>query len=63
MQAGARRYPEPPLPRQHEAKPGAEHAIEPAPMYDAPYYRERVGRAVGAMVDHLGKAEAAILAA
>lgn len=38
MQAGARRYPEPPLPRQHEAKPGAEHSIDPAPMYEAPYY-------------------------
>ena len=39
MQAGARRYPEPPFPKQHHAKPGLEHAIEPAPMYDAPFYR------------------------
>ena len=39
MQAGARRYPEPPLPAQHRAKPGHEAQIEPAPMYDAPYYR------------------------
>jgi NAD(P)-dependent dehydrogenase (short-subunit alcohol dehydrogenase family) len=38
MQAGARRYPAPPLPRQHERKPGAEHALEPAPLYEAPYY-------------------------
>jgi len=38
MQAGARRYPEPLLPRQHERKPGAEAAIEPAPMYEAPFY-------------------------
>jgi NAD(P)-dependent dehydrogenase (short-subunit alcohol dehydrogenase family) len=38
MQAGARRYPELPLPRQHERKPGAEHALAPAPMYEAPYY-------------------------
>lgn len=38
MQAGARRYPEPPLPRQHERKPGAEHALDPQPMFDAPYY-------------------------
>jgi NAD(P)-dependent dehydrogenase (short-subunit alcohol dehydrogenase family) len=38
MQAGARRYPEPPLPRQHARKPGAESAVDPAPMYDAPYY-------------------------
>ena len=39
MQAGARRYPEPPLPRQHQAKPGSEAALDPAPMYDAPFYR------------------------
>ena len=38
MQAGARRYPEPPLPRQHEKKPGAEGPLKPAPLYDAPYY-------------------------
>jgi NAD(P)-dependent dehydrogenase (short-subunit alcohol dehydrogenase family) len=38
MQAGARRYPEPPLPRQHERKPGAERDIRPAPMYEAPFY-------------------------
>ena len=38
MQAGARRYPEPPFPKQHHSKPGMESAIEPAPMYDAPYY-------------------------
>jgi NAD(P)-dependent dehydrogenase (short-subunit alcohol dehydrogenase family) len=38
VQAGARRYPEPPLPRQHESKPGAEGDITPAPMYEAPYY-------------------------
>src|SRR5690606_38244165 len=37
-QAGARRYPEPPLPEQHLPKPGAERRLEPAPMYDAPYY-------------------------
>ena len=39
MQAGARRYPEPPLPEQHQAKPGDETELEPAPMYDAPYYK------------------------
>jgi NAD(P)-dependent dehydrogenase (short-subunit alcohol dehydrogenase family) len=38
MQAGARRYPEPPLPRQHERKPGAERDIDPAPLFDAPFY-------------------------
>ncbi len=37
MQAGARQYPEPPLPRQHERKPGAERE-SPAPMYEAPFY-------------------------
>jgi NAD(P)-dependent dehydrogenase (short-subunit alcohol dehydrogenase family) len=39
MQAGARRYPEPPMPRQHERKPGAERDVDPAPMFEAPYYR------------------------
>ncbi|HET8690820.1 MAG TPA: SDR family oxidoreductase [Steroidobacteraceae bacterium] len=38
VQAGARRYPVPPMPRQHEAKPGSEKAIVPAPMYEAPFY-------------------------
>src|ERR1700751_1713562 len=38
MQAGARAYPEPPLPAQHKAKPGHESQIDPPPMYDAPYY-------------------------
>jgi hypothetical protein len=39
MQAGARRYPVPPLPKQHLAKPGLEEALELAPMYDAPHYK------------------------
>ena len=39
MQAGARRYPEPPLPMQHIAKPGKEAELEVAPMYDAPHYK------------------------
>jgi NAD(P)-dependent dehydrogenase (short-subunit alcohol dehydrogenase family) len=38
MQAGARHYPEPPFPRQHHPKPGMERNIDPAPMYDAPFY-------------------------
>lgn len=38
VQAGARRYPEPPFPKQHQAKPGDETKLDPAPMYDAPYY-------------------------
>jgi NAD(P)-dependent dehydrogenase (short-subunit alcohol dehydrogenase family) len=39
MQAGARRYPEPPLPDQHLKKPGNEEDQELAPMYDAPFYK------------------------
>lgn len=39
MQAGARKYPEPPFPAQHQAKPGHEEALTPATMFDAPYYR------------------------
>jgi NAD(P)-dependent dehydrogenase (short-subunit alcohol dehydrogenase family) len=39
MQAGARRYPAPPLPEQHLKKPGREGELELRPMYDAPYYK------------------------
>lgn len=39
MQAGARRYPEPPLPAQHLKKPGVEANLDLAPMYDAPHYK------------------------
>src|SRR5690606_35802002 len=39
MQAGARRYPVPPFPAQHQGKPGSEAILEPAPMYDAPFWR------------------------
>jgi NAD(P)-dependent dehydrogenase (short-subunit alcohol dehydrogenase family) len=39
IQAGARLYPAPPFPRQHQGKPGREARLEPAPMYDAPYYK------------------------
>ncbi len=38
MQAGARRYPSPPFPLQHQSKPGAESALDPQPFYDAPFY-------------------------
>ena len=37
-QTGARPYPVPPFPKQHQAKPGTEASLEPRPMYDAPYY-------------------------
>lgn len=39
MQAGARPYPEPPLPKQHQAKPGLEQELDPKPLYDAPFYK------------------------
>jgi len=39
MQAGAREYPAPPFPKQHQSKPGMESKLDPAPMYDAPFYR------------------------
>jgi NAD(P)-dependent dehydrogenase (short-subunit alcohol dehydrogenase family) len=39
VQAGARRYPEPPFPKQHQRKPGEEAALDPAPMYEAPFWK------------------------
>ena len=39
MQAGARRYPEPPFPHQHLKKPETEADLDLAPMYDAPHYK------------------------
>lgn len=39
MQAGAREYPAPPFPKQQLAKPGLEADLNPAPLYDAPFYR------------------------
>jgi NAD(P)-dependent dehydrogenase (short-subunit alcohol dehydrogenase family) len=39
MQAGARPYPEPPLPKQTLVKPGLEADMEVKPLYDAPYYK------------------------
>ncbi|HEY0103055.1 MAG TPA: SDR family oxidoreductase [Brevundimonas sp.] len=39
VQAGARKYPEPPFPEQHQTKPGDEAALDPAPMYDAPFWK------------------------
>ncbi len=39
MQSGARLYPEPPFPPQHQRKPGEESALDPAPLYDAPFYK------------------------
>ena len=39
MQAGARKYPEPPLKGQHLEKPGNEADLKLQPMCDAPYYK------------------------
>src|SRR5262245_47297421 len=39
MQAGARIYPAPPLPRQHLSKPGVEAELDLQPMYEAPHYK------------------------
>jgi hypothetical protein len=38
MQAGARLYPAPPFPKQHQQKPGSEAALDPPPLYDSPFY-------------------------
>jgi NAD(P)-dependent dehydrogenase (short-subunit alcohol dehydrogenase family) len=35
---GQREYPRPPFPKQHQAKPGEEHRLDPPPMYEAPGY-------------------------
>jgi NAD(P)-dependent dehydrogenase (short-subunit alcohol dehydrogenase family) len=39
VQDGTRRQPVPPFPRQHLAKPGHEHAMDPQPRFLAPDYR------------------------
>lgn len=39
VQAGARKYPEPPFPEQHQVKPGEEFRLDPAPLYDAPFWK------------------------
>lgn len=39
MQAGARKYPEPPVDKQHLKKPGKENKLDVQPMCDAPYYK------------------------
>ena len=38
MQAGARVYPVPPFPKQHQFKSGSEASLKPAPLYEAPFY-------------------------
>ena len=39
VQAGSRRYPENPLPKQHLEKPGVESELNPRPEYKGPAYR------------------------
>jgi NAD(P)-dependent dehydrogenase (short-subunit alcohol dehydrogenase family) len=39
VQTGERSHPEPPLPKQHLAKPGLESELKPRPQYEAPEYR------------------------
>ncbi len=39
MQAGARKYPEPPFPADQPDEPGIEAGLSLAPMYDAPFWR------------------------
>jgi NAD(P)-dependent dehydrogenase (short-subunit alcohol dehydrogenase family) len=39
VQPPGRRYPEPPLPKQHQSKPGVEARLDPRPEYEAPAYR------------------------
>src|SRR5690554_3406272 len=38
-QAGTRDEPEPPMPAQHQSKPGHESELDPQPRYQAPGYR------------------------
>lgn len=38
VQTGARTYPVPPFPKQHQRKPGIEAQLKPEPLYDAPFY-------------------------
>jgi NAD(P)-dependent dehydrogenase (short-subunit alcohol dehydrogenase family) len=38
VQAGTRRQPENPMPKQHQRKPGQEHALDPRPRFLAPDY-------------------------
>lgn len=38
-QLGARLYPAPPFPEQHQPKPGDKSTLDPAPLYDAPFWK------------------------
>src|SRR5205823_13529547 len=39
VQAGARKHPTNPLPKQHQAKPGREAVLTPSPQFQNPHYR------------------------
>ncbi len=39
VQTGGRRHPTPPLPKQHQPKPGLEATLSPPPQYEAPTYK------------------------
>src|ERR1700743_870316 len=39
MQAGERKYPEPPVAQQHLDKPGMESDLKIKPMFEAPFYK------------------------
>jgi NAD(P)-dependent dehydrogenase (short-subunit alcohol dehydrogenase family) len=67
LQVGGRPYPEPPFPKQHQPKPGHEHNLDPAPMYEAPFYggsgklRDKVAVITGAD-SGIGRAVAVLFA-
>jgi NAD(P)-dependent dehydrogenase (short-subunit alcohol dehydrogenase family) len=66
-QTGARRYPTPPFPEQHLKKPGLESDLDPAPMWQAPYYKgsgklEGFGTIVTGGDSGIGRSVAALFA-
>lgn len=67
MQAGARRYPAPPMPKQHLSKPGKEASLPLEPMYDAPHYKgseklERMAALITGGDSGIGRAVAVLFA-
>jgi NAD(P)-dependent dehydrogenase (short-subunit alcohol dehydrogenase family) len=67
MQAGARTYPVPPLPKQHLKKPGLEADLDLQPMWDAPFYRgsgklEGMAALITGADSGIGRAVAALFA-
>ncbi len=67
VQAGARKHPEPPQPKQRQEKPGRESELEPRPRYLAPDYRgsgklEDMGALVTGGDSGIGRAVAVLFA-